>query len=430
MQTPFTEKESLANKIYIVHLCLFLLTLPFERFYSEVILISLLFHTLFHFNKKGIQDFPLKKTVYLQIVFYPSIIFMVSTPFIGRALTDAEIQLAILIFPFILASNRTTLVKYKSLLLNVWVTGCIIAISYCEFDAIRIILFNHLPFKALFSDNFINNNFTEPLAIHPTYLAMYVALSISILMHLLIQTKDLTIKAMTGVGILLLTVSLIQLGSKSVLIVLLLIVLAALIINRKRLSKKRQIYFVLVPLGIILSTIYVFQDLKIRFVQNLYDDIANTQSGKSKNEFRIVRWKAALQVIKESPILGHGAGSEIPALKREYYRRKLYNSYINELNAHNEYLSLLIKFGIVGLVIFLCMLFWGFNYAIRENDFVFLSFLIIITLVSISENILDVNKGVFFYSFFFSFFMFKKINTGDIFIPQKQPGELNNRFNQ
>lgn len=36
----------------------------------------------------------------------------------------------------------------------------------------------------------------------------------------------------------------------------------------------------------------------------------------------------------------------------------------------------------------------------------FISFMLIIAVVSVSENVLDVDKGVMFYSFFFSFFMF------------------------
>ena len=421
MQNFFTEKESLANKIYIVHICLFLLTLPVDRFYSEVILISLLFHTLIHLNKKLLSDFPVKKIVCLQSIFYPGIFFMLGSQYINRALTDAEIQLALLLFPFILATNRSMVLKYQLPILSTFVVGCFLAIGYCEIDALRILLFNKLPIKALLSDNFINSNFTEPLAIHPTYLAMHVALSISVLTNIFFLTTSRYKQLAYAICILLLAGSLIQLGSKSVLISLVLIVFIAFFKKGKQGGKGLPIAFFLIPIIFIFSAIYFFQDIKIRFVQNLYDDIANTHSAKSKNEFRMVRWKAAVQVIQEAPLFGHGAGSEIPVLKREYFKRKLYNSYVNELNAHNEYLSLLVKYGIVGLAVFLFVLLWGYQFAIRAGDFVFLSFLIIITVVSFSENILDVNKGVFFYAFFFAFFILKKGDTADNLVEQSNP---------
>ena len=37
-----------------------------------------------------------------------------------------------------------------------------------------------------------------------------------------------------------------------------------------------------------------------------------------------------------------------------------------------------------------------------------LSFMVLVTVVSFSEDLLDVNKGIFFYAFFFSFFILSK----------------------
>ncbi|HKO80644.1 MAG TPA: hypothetical protein VJU78_09620, partial [Chitinophagaceae bacterium] len=65
----------------------------------------------------------------------------------------------------------------------------------------------------------------------------------------------------------------------------------------------------------------------------------------------------------------------------------------------------LLKTGIFGLIIFLVTLYAGFTSAWLNKDFVGASFMIIISVVSFSENILDVNKGIFFYAFFFSFFV-------------------------
>jgi O-antigen ligase len=84
---------------------------------------------------------------------------------------------------------------------------------------------------------------------------------------------------------------------------------------------------------------------------------------------------------------------------------KFYNSYLNEFNAHNEYLSILLKWGLAGLILFLYILCRGAWMAWQRNDVLFFSFIVLIAVVSLSENLLDLNKGIFFYAFFFSFFL-------------------------
>jgi len=117
------------------------------------------------------------------------------------------------------------------------------------------------------------------------------------------------------------------------------------------------------------------------------------------------RWVLELQLIKQSPWIGYGSGSEKQVLKDKYFDEKFYRSYLVELNAHNQYLSFLINSGIAGLLLYLYILFYGLSKAIKGREFLLMAFLILIAVVSVSENILDLNKGIFFYSFFFPLFL-------------------------
>jgi hypothetical protein len=49
---------------------------------------------------------------------------------------------------------------------------------------------------------------------------------------------------------------------------------------------------------------------------------------------------------------------------------------------------------------------YGFKMAFKKKDLVFISFMLVVAIVSLSENVLDADKGVMFYSFFFAFFLF------------------------
>jgi O-antigen ligase len=150
---------------------------------------------------------------------------------------------------------------------------------------------------------------------------------------------------------------------------------------------------------------------KERWVTSLKSDLDPNFVYTELSEPRAVRWKSAWELIRRSPVVGYGSGSEIKLLKDKYFENKLFVSYLDELNAHNQYLSFFIKYGIIGLMLYLFTLSYGFLKAWKNKDAVFFSFMVLIAIVSLSENILDVNKGIFFYGFFFSFFIFADKNN-------------------
>jgi O-antigen ligase len=151
-----------------------------------------------------------------------------------------------------------------------------------------------------------------------------------------------------------------------------------------------------------------------RFMISLEDDLVETNR-ISRSNSRAERWDVAAEIIRQSPAIGNGTGSETVLLKDAYFRKKMYGSYISSLNAHNQFLSLLISAGVIGLLLYLATLYWGFRRAIFNRDILGLCFMILVTMVSFSEDILYVNKGIFFYSFFFSFFLLKKTGVKYVF---------------
>jgi O-antigen ligase len=172
-------------------------------------------------------------------------------------------------------------------------------------------------------------------------------------------------------------------------------------------GQKNRTRFLLYSLSVsvlLVSGIYSLQAFRNRFIGTLQNDLSDSKGAVSMNG-RLDRWKVAVDLIKKSPFLGTGSGSEIPLLKESYFNRKMYGPYIFSLNAHNQYLSFLITSGIVGLLIYLGTLGWGFRHSIKNKDVLLFSFIILIIIVSLSEDLLDVNKGIFFYSFFYSFFI-------------------------
>src|SRR5690606_1021079 len=95
---------------------------------------------------------------------------------------------------------------------------------------------------------------------------------------------------------------------------------------------------------------------------------------------------------------------EIQMLKTEYKKKGHVISYLDNYNVHNQYLSILIKHGIVGLIFFLGIFYYFFKVSIQSKYFMYFIFLFGICFFFLTENVLDANKGIFFFAVFNTLF--------------------------
>src|SRR5450432_4278503 len=98
MKKAFYIKDSIENKISFYHLLFFLLALPFDRFYSIIILISLLVHTAIFFKKNDIRNIN-RTTFILQLVFFVTLVSAMYAPSFSDSSNVIVKQLAIFLFP-------------------------------------------------------------------------------------------------------------------------------------------------------------------------------------------------------------------------------------------------------------------------------------------------------------------------------------------
>ncbi|NOT49905.1 MAG: O-antigen ligase family protein [Chitinophagaceae bacterium] len=410
------QKESLENKITYYHIAAFVILLPFDRFYSELVLISLLLHTLIHINRTKLRSAFSTKNLILSSAFTLTLAGAIYTSDTTEAFKDLQRQSAILLFPFIFSIAGLDLQLYKIRILKLFGLTCVVILLYLYTDALRILLYNKLPVNSLFSQAFLNHNFSEPIGLHATYLSMYAALSVAVFSYLFLKEKRNNYRLLYAIAISILLAGLLQLASRSVLLAtIIFIIIGFPLLLFTGVQRFKFIIVSVVVLLVALLGIIKIDSFKKRYISELKNDLTQTSINNEVLEPRILRWHYALQLIKQAPVIGHGSGSEKRLLKEKYFENKLYNSYLNELNAHNQYMGISLKTGVVGLLIFLLTLFYGFAIIWRSRDIVFAAFMIIISIVSFSENILDVNKGIFFYAFFFSLFVHSSKPFGALF---------------
>lgn len=421
MKELFLIKDNLANKISYYHVMLLLVSLPFDRFYGHLILASLTIHTIIQFKKNTAKPVFTWRTAVLQSVFWVTLIGTLYTINFRQSMLEWELDLPILLLPLIFCFNPLDLKKYRHNLLLLFTLGCTATIAYLYLDALITIRHYHLPWSSILSPAFTNHNFSEPIDMHATFLSLQIAIAlIYILSRLVSERLPITTTLLCIFCSLMLTAGIIQLSSKAIFAALFLIINFA--IPWFLLQGKRRMGYLLISGG--LSCIMVIamlssHALRDRYLVELKEDLSPSLTGQTV-EPRLERWKIAAGLIQKSPVIGYGTGSEIQLLQEQYFAKKFYNSYVHRLNSHNQYLSFLIKTGLWGLSIYMITLIYGFKRAINKRDLVFFSFMMLMAIVSLSENVLDADKGVMFYSIFLSYFVFVSGQPEKINLPIKR----------
>lgn len=402
--------EESTNKIRLILLGIFAAVLPFDMFYSTIILFIVSFSTIIDFKLNKIQYIPGSFFVFAFVIILSAIGMFYSSD-AGRAHYLLERQLAFIIFPILLPLAIGNISSQKTLfILFLFTLSSVYSVFFLFINALDLLYVTNLPFKYLFSYSFFNHNFSAPLGLHATYLSLYISMAIIFLLYKFNEIKTISTKFIFILSILFLSIGLIFLQSRnSILSVLfILIFIYPFFIN---VNKKKYYFIVTVSMGCLFVLGSQSSYIKHRFTSELSSDLTKKSSFTTRNpEPRIWRWNCAIDIIKNKPLFGHGTGDEMPLLLNEYKNRNLKVSFKEQFNTHNQYLAILIKHGIVGLIIFLGMLFYFFRLAIQSKNFLYLSFLILITIGFLTENIIDANKGIFFFAFFNTLLGYQIIN--------------------
>jgi O-antigen ligase len=407
MKRLFYIEDRTENRISYYHLLCFLLLLPFDRFYSTIVLVSFLVHSIIFFNKVSIRKAG-SPTFILQSVFFVTMLSTLYAVSFSGGINIVTKQLAILLFPFLLAISSLDIDKYRSRLLEIFAIGCTCTVLYLFGDALHVIWYEKLPLGSLFTHAFVNHNFSLPLDLHATYFSMFIIISVVYFLQQLFTENSVNRRLFIAICLLILIAGLVQLSSKSAFIALAIIINIGIPWFLLKNPAKLRFLFISLSLSVLFATFILTVDVfRERFFVYLKNDLFKGPENE-KLDWRIYRWEAAVDLVKKSPVIGNGTGSEIPMLKELYYDKKMYSAYLSSLNVHNQYLSFLINSGIAGLFIYISTLFWGFWQAIKRKDILLFSFMILTSVVSFSEDMLDVNKGIFFYAFFFSFLVLHK----------------------
>jgi len=414
MKEIFYIEDTPAGKISYYLLLVFVTTLPFDRIFSELALIALLLHTLIHLRKEDIS-WSFRWLGWMSAGLY--LLTMAGTLYATRS-SDAwpewEHQLALLLFPLIVWFSRLDWQWYRPRLLKAFAFSCLFTAVYLYGVTLYDIYFHGEPLNVLFTKPHMNHYFSHPIGLHATYYAAYLGLSVVVFADRLFRRPAGKL-AMLGysLAMLLCLFTIFQLASRAVCIAMVVIVNLLIPIYMVKGQLRWRLFIGIFSLTLMsLLVIWRNSHLHSRYVVQLKQDLRSDTGAILDPEPRMVRWQCAWEAIRASPWMGYGTGEEVRQLKERYYAHHLMISYTLGLNAHNQFLSFWLKTGIFGMLIYITVLLLAFKEAWRRKDIYLMSFALIIVCISLSENILDVNKGIFFFSMFFVLLLPKPVAVG------------------
>lgn len=155
------------------------------------------------------------------------------------------------------------------------------------------------------------------------------------------------------------------------------------------------------------------------FEYNMYRRSGNPNGGSLVQRIEFTR--AALHIIRQHPLFGVGTGDVPQSFVKAYDEIQSPLNDEHRFRAHNQYLSIMIAFGAVGLALFLVALLYPWCSSKRCRTYLYTVFLVIMLLSMLAEDTLETQAGASLFAFLESVLLFAMPQEDDI--KEKQPSK-------
>lgn len=297
---------------------------------------------------------------------------------------------AFLLVPIVMLTSKDTYeLKRNGVFLSLlW--GTVATLLICYGNLIYEMIAGNEPITYFFRWRHIGHKFTEAADTHPTYLGLFVVTSIFFLFQH--KSFDTSIKFPL---FLFLVFGLFQLASRMALFLTGLILLILVLKN----IKKQWYQLLLLILGVIVGMV-IFNRMGSEYVKKRLFTPETISNDK-----RFQRWEASYEIFKENPFFGVGF-SKIESIRNEKYSKYGFEvAARKDLNAHNQFLELLSRNGVIGGFGYAISLGFLFLLSIYRGDYLFSMVFMAFIFANMTESMLVRIKGIEYFAIFTSLFL-------------------------
>lgn len=328
---------------------------------------------------------------------------------------DLETKLSLFILPVIFATGK---INYQIIrkIYYYFTAGCILSVIICLLHSVYLYYDEIMQVKAgTLNDTYTNVNFFFASYLscfmHPSYMTMYLCMAFAFLFYEFFNESKWEKRTALITLNFLITVFIFFLSSKAGIIAILLLwsIIITLLIVKKKLYKTG------IAMLLLLVFLFIFFYKSSDIIASRFNYAIRSltlkeldKTSSESNTVRLLIWKNALELIQKKILFGYGTGNVKDVMLEKYQQSGIIGAAAHRLNAHNQFLQTTIALGIPGAIVLLLCTFVPFIDSIQRKNFFLFSFLLLIIINFLVESMLEVQSGVIFYSFFYSFLTAKE----------------------
>lgn len=376
--------------------------LPWRSFFSYFFIgaAAALWLLFFRRNKQFLQRETVFFLVLLCSVYAVEVMGMIYTENVAYGFHRLESKLSLVVFPLVILVSGIGRQNTEKI---VWffVASTVIACLVCTAVVFWKLATLGQPISALFTDaQYSYIYLTEPLrSLHPTYLSLFICLSVFVLAEEVRRQRRRYWLLTVAVFLLLFGIQLAsRAGYAALLCTLILAGYSAIGWRRKMLLTAYSIAIV-ASIGIAVS---IIPQVKERMVDSVLEADIDEEQLNSVN-FHLKSWTCAIESwLNGNVIFGYGTGDEVLTLENCHEQRGWIG---NRHDAHNEFLSSLVKHGLIGLITMLGFFFYPFFLALKYRDVRYVVFLTTALICFMSESMLRGLNSLVYFALFNTLFL-------------------------
>lgn len=402
--------KQLNDKMVYGLLLAFAFSFPFGNIYGTVIIFLLSALWLLKGNVFSKVKIAFTTPLFLSysFLFLIQFVWLFNTEDFARAFYLIQCNASMLVLPllFLTFENDLLKAKRKNILLAL-ILGCIV-ISIVTLS--RGVYRYHLngEIEMLFYSRLTQNFY------HPGFMSIQFAVCIVVLLldvfgieRIFPERSSLLKSIIVGW----LVVFMIFLSSKIGFVVLTLIVMVSCIHGWMKL-KNVFVRSLILCIPVLISVLIYNSEFGTRIgnAVHSFTSTTNSNANEESTAMRIIALHETSQLIKTNWLLGTGTGDVWGDLRRSYFVDLKSACLKEKVIPHNQYLNSFAKFGIIGIISLLALLFFPLMKSWNEKYNAAFYFMLLIILNCMVEDVFEVQNGVVFTSFFYSYFFLLRKN--------------------
>lgn len=383
---------------------LFAIALYLPMIFTNIISIALVVCVLFNYKKIDFAALVKNRSfIYLSFFYFIVLLGFSYEISANGVLNDLEKKLSFLVFPIAVSLMKINKNDLKNILALLFFCGFLFtSFAFC----IGLFKFAYIGELKILTHHSLSHN----IGLHATYLSIYLLFSLAFPMFFFDSIKSKSFRwviVLCAAGILF-YILLLSVRMAWILLFLTFIFQISLGLKGKKI---KWIDAFMYSSGVLLISAVLIMNinpLKERFKEAInYNNEFNVEKVWGGRGIRMLIWESCFTLIKESPIVGYGSSKEVQQQLNSVYRKEnigqllyMMRNHSKVFNPHNQYLEEILKFGLVLGLAFPFFLLTEFVYFYKVKNLIGFYFVMIIAGVALTETILELNKGIVFFSCF------------------------------